>query len=63
MFHEFEFAGKKFRQPGDPVKLSEVSEAPAAPPPLLGEHNAYVFQELLGLSADEVRELRTQGVI
>ncbi len=63
MFHEFELAGKKFRQPGDPVKLSEVSEAPAAPPPLLGEHNAYVFQELLGLSAEEVRELRAQGVV
>jgi crotonobetainyl-CoA:carnitine CoA-transferase CaiB-like acyl-CoA transferase len=63
MFHEFEFTGKKFRHPGDPAKLSEVPEAPPAPPPLLGEHNAYVFQELLGLNAQEVQELHAQGVI
>ncbi len=63
MFHEFEFAGKKFRQPGDPAKLSAVPETPPAPPPLLGEHNAYVFQTLLGLSKQAIQDLAAQGVI
>jgi crotonobetainyl-CoA:carnitine CoA-transferase CaiB-like acyl-CoA transferase len=26
-------------------------------PPLLGEHNEYVFGELLGLSKEEIRQL------
>jgi CoA:oxalate CoA-transferase len=63
MYHEYEFAGRRFRQPSDPAKLSEVPETPSTPPPLLGEHNAYVLQNLLGLSAQEVRELHAQGVI
>jgi crotonobetainyl-CoA:carnitine CoA-transferase CaiB-like acyl-CoA transferase len=32
-------------------------------PPRLGEDNAYVFQELLGLSDDEYDSLCTQRVI
>src|SRR5581483_6923417 len=42
-----------------------LSRAPAAPPqraPLLGEHNDYVFQEVLGLSEDEVNEYLIEGV-
>jgi crotonobetainyl-CoA:carnitine CoA-transferase CaiB-like acyl-CoA transferase len=31
--------------------------------PLLGEHNDYVFAELLGLSSDEVAELKKTGAI
>jgi len=31
--------------------------------PLLGEHNQYVFQELLGMSDDEITELVIAGVI
>jgi crotonobetainyl-CoA:carnitine CoA-transferase CaiB-like acyl-CoA transferase len=30
--------------------------------PLLGEHNEYVFGELLGLSADEIKQLREEKV-
>jgi crotonobetainyl-CoA:carnitine CoA-transferase CaiB-like acyl-CoA transferase len=31
--------------------------------PLLGQDNDYVFQELLGLSPEEVHELERQGTI
>jgi crotonobetainyl-CoA:carnitine CoA-transferase CaiB-like acyl-CoA transferase len=42
-----------------------LSKAPAAPPmraPLLGEHTDYVFQEIVGLSEDEVNEFLVEGV-
>jgi len=41
------------------------SEAPAhirLPAPAFGEHNGYVFRELLGLSEDEVARLEAEGV-
>jgi crotonobetainyl-CoA:carnitine CoA-transferase CaiB-like acyl-CoA transferase len=41
------------------------SESPAhirLPAPAFGEHNGYVFRELLGLSEDEVAELEAQGI-
>lgn len=31
--------------------------------PLLGEHNEYVFEEILGMSDDEIAELIIEGVI
>ena len=34
-----------------------------APPPLLGEHNAMVFRDLLGMTEDEVSALEAAGVI
>ena len=42
-----------------------LSESPAhirLPAPAFGEHNGYVFRELLGLSEDEVAELEAEGV-
>ncbi|MEX1195420.1 MAG: CoA transferase [Dehalococcoidia bacterium] len=42
-----------------------MSETPAhirLPAPCFGEHNHYVFRELLGLSADEVARLEADGV-
>ena len=41
------------------------SESPAhirLPAPAFGEHNGYVFRELLGLSAEEIAELEAEGV-
>ncbi|MDO8612476.1 MAG: CoA transferase [Dehalococcoidia bacterium] len=41
------------------------SESPAhirLPAPAFGEHNGYVFRELLGLSEEEIAELEAQGV-
>ena len=42
-----------------------LSESPAhvrLPAPAFGEHNGYVFRELLGLSEDEIAELEAEGV-
>jgi formyl-CoA transferase len=63
MFHEFDFVGRHFRFPGDPVKLSDVPPSPGLPPPRLGEHNRQVLHDLLGLTASEVDALSAEGVI
>ena len=47
---------------GCPVKLSD-SPAEVTRPPLLGEHTAEVLETLCGVNADEVRKLRSQGVV
>lgn len=46
-------------------RLSRVDDAarPRNRAPLLGEHNDYVFQEILGMSEDEVNELLIEGVL
>jgi crotonobetainyl-CoA:carnitine CoA-transferase CaiB-like acyl-CoA transferase len=49
--------------PGNPVKLSAVPEEPARRPPWLGEHTDAVLSAELGLSPDQVGELRAGGVI
>ena len=48
---------------GMPWLLGETPGGIRAPAPLLGQHNGYVFQELLGLAADEVRRLEKVEVI
>ncbi|MBI2909272.1 MAG: CoA transferase [Chloroflexi bacterium] len=48
---------------GLPWKLSHCPEPAYWPAPMLGEHNGYVFQELLGLAGDRVAELTASGVI
>jgi crotonobetainyl-CoA:carnitine CoA-transferase CaiB-like acyl-CoA transferase len=63
MFHEFEFAGNRFRQPGDPVKLSNAASDRSAPPPRLGQHNDEIFGDLLGLEENELKDLRDGGAI
>jgi formyl-CoA transferase len=47
---------------GCPVKLSE-SPADVTRPPLLGEHTAELLASLCGVSADNVRRLRADGVV
>ncbi len=47
---------------GAPWKMSGA-QAELRPTPLLGQDNEYVLQELLGLSPDEVEELRRNEVI
>jgi len=52
----------KYRAPGVPFVLSKVPyEVRSAP--LLGEHNEYVLEQVLGLSDDEISELVIEGVI
>ncbi len=50
-------------QPGFPIKFSETPGDNTAPAPLLGQHNAEVYGELLGLTEEEVDSLRREGVI
>lgn len=49
--------------PGNPVKLSNVAEGPETRVPWLGEHTDEVLGTELGLSADELSQLRADGVI
>jgi crotonobetainyl-CoA:carnitine CoA-transferase CaiB-like acyl-CoA transferase len=48
---------------GLPWKLGNVADCRYTHAPLLGEHNRYVFGELLGLSDDEIRDLISEKVI
>ena len=48
--------------PGFPVKMS-ASDVKVEAAPLLGEHTDAIFTEMLGMTADELTRLRSQGVI
>jgi formyl-CoA transferase len=52
----------KFPMPGNPVRMSD-SPTDLVRSPLLGEHNAEVYGELLKLSAAELETLRRDRVI
>jgi CoA:oxalate CoA-transferase len=49
--------------PGVPFKLSESPGKIEHLGPQLGEHNGEVYQGLLGLSDDDIRQLQAEGVI
>ncbi len=55
--------GGTVRMPGNPIKLSETYDDTYSSPPVLGEHTGEVLCGLLGLSADDVAQLRSDGVI
>ena len=48
---------------GYPVKLSRTPAQLRRHGPTWGEHNGYVFGQILGLSTQEMRELQQEGVI
>lgn len=48
---------------GLPWKLSDTPGAIRGPAPNLGQHNDYVFREILGLSSEEIARLTEEGVI
>jgi formyl-CoA transferase len=48
---------------GNPMKLSNASRHPDRPAPPLGEHTEAILTGELGMSTDDVRELRRRGVI
>ncbi len=49
--------------PGLHIKMSETPGDISKPAPLLGQHNRDVYGGLLGLSDEELEELRREGVI
>ena len=51
------------RYPGCPIRLSETPPTYRRPAPGLGEHNAEVLSELLGLGVGAVEELAKAGVL
>ena len=51
-----------FKMPAWPVKMSE-SNVPVEPAPLLGQHTEDVLGDWLGLSADDVANLKADGAI
>ena len=55
--------GESFIYPGAPFKFSETPWEIGGPAPLLGQHNAQVFGDWLGMSAGDVDALRNEGVI
>jgi CoA:oxalate CoA-transferase len=49
--------------PGYPFKFSDQPELPDLTAPVLGQHNAEILVAHLGLTADEVTDLETAGVL
>ena len=49
--------------PGAPFKFSATPWQVRSPAPQLGQHNAEVYGQRLGLSAERIEQLRQQGVI
>ena len=52
----------KIKQLGIPIKFSRTPGGLDRPPPLLGEHNQEVLQDL-GFSSAEIEDLSAQEVI
>ncbi len=51
------------KQPGAPVKMSITAWAVRRPAPLLGQHNADIYQGVLGFSPAGIAQLRGLGVV
>lgn len=48
---------------GSPMKFSRTQANIRRPAPLMGEHNSYVYGQLLGMSREQIEDLRLEGVI
>ena len=49
--------------PGAPFMMSKTPWQPSAPAPLLGEHNATIYCERLGLTFEDLNLLTASGVV
>jgi crotonobetainyl-CoA:carnitine CoA-transferase CaiB-like acyl-CoA transferase len=49
--------------PGLPWRFADLAEPPITAAPVLGQHNTYVYRELLGLSESEIARLVEKQVI
>jgi crotonobetainyl-CoA:carnitine CoA-transferase CaiB-like acyl-CoA transferase len=47
----------------NPIKMNDTPPSYRLSPPLLGEHTDEVLSEVLGLSEDEIKKLKNEGVI
>ena len=52
-----------YKQVTTPWRLSQSPRRATIPAPGLGEHNDYVLGEILGLSGQQIQELKEQGLI
>ncbi|MCP4139134.1 MAG: CoA transferase [Chloroflexi bacterium] len=55
--------GGMVKVPGNPIKLSETHEETYSSPPLVGQHTEEVLTEILGKSAEEIKNLKEKGII
>ena len=55
--------GKPVKLIGSPIKMSGTPVTYRAAPPMMGQHTENVLEELLGLDAKAVAELRAKGAI
>jgi crotonobetainyl-CoA:carnitine CoA-transferase CaiB-like acyl-CoA transferase len=53
----------RVRMPGNPIKMSGVTNSKSTPAPRLGEHTDHVLGELLALSPRSIAQLRADGAI
>jgi CoA:oxalate CoA-transferase len=56
-------AGGTVRVPNAPWRFSDADTGVRGQPAYRGEHNAEVLGELLGMNADEVKQLEEAGVL
>ncbi|MAM73690.1 CaiB/BaiF CoA-transferase family protein [uncultured Tistrella sp.] len=56
-------SGRRVEMPGNPVKMSGMTEQVFTAPPLLGSHTDQVLEELLGLGTEARGALRARGII
>jgi CoA:oxalate CoA-transferase len=49
--------------PNTPLRVHGADKVPTTPSPKLGQHNDEIYGGMLGLSSDEIAELRADGVI
>jgi CoA:oxalate CoA-transferase len=49
--------------PNSPLRFHGADKVATAPSPKLGQHNAEIYGGWLGLSAEEIAELKKDGVI
>ena len=54
---------RKIKMTGFPVKLSETPAQLFRSPPKLGEHTEEILSEKIGLSLDEIKNLKDKGII
>jgi crotonobetainyl-CoA:carnitine CoA-transferase CaiB-like acyl-CoA transferase len=55
--------GNVLEYPGLPFHIEDISSSKKKRVPCIGEHNSEVYQDLVGLSSDQLKKLAEKGVI